>query len=178
MVLSFFFFLATPHSLWDHNSPQGIEPVTLAISVSSPNNWTARKFPNCLTNTIILLLGPSLLCLLHNRPVNPRDEVLRQGRDFNRGAGRQRRWQASTSKQPSYWCLDARGFFIDQRLGEVRNQSEKAINVANISQNAKPQAGNVFISSFLPSTGGQGCEQRQFSLSGRGARFSAANHSV
>ena len=89
MVLSFFFFLATPHSLWDHNSPQGIEPVTLAISVSSPNNWTARKFPNCLTNTIILLLGPSLLCLLHNRPVNPRDEVLRQGRDFNRGAENQ-----------------------------------------------------------------------------------------
>ena len=41
-----------------------------------------------------------------------------------------------------------------QRGGEVRKQSKKAINLANVSENGKPQAGDVFISSFLPSTGG------------------------
>ena len=40
----------------------------------------------------------SSLCSLHNRPMNARDQVLRQGRDFNQGAGRRRRWQASGSK--------------------------------------------------------------------------------
>ena len=38
------------------------------------------------------------LFLLHQAPVNPRDKVLRQERDFNRGAGRPTSWQASTSK--------------------------------------------------------------------------------
>ena len=38
-----------------------------------------------------LLLSPSSFCLLQNRPMNLRDEVLRQGRDFNWGAGRLRR---------------------------------------------------------------------------------------
>ena len=61
---------------------------------------------------------------------------------------------------------------VYQRLGQVRKQSEKAINVANISQNGKPQAGNVLISSFLPSTGGQGSEQSHFKQLGRGAGFS------
>ena len=42
----------------------------------------------------------------------------------------------------------------------MRKQSKKAINLANIS-NGEPQAGDVFISSFLPSTGGQGSEQRR-----------------
>ena len=46
----------------------------------------------------------------------------------------------------------------------MRKQSKKAINLAKISEKGKPQAGYVLISSFLPSAGGQGSEQRQFSL--------------
>ena len=46
--------------------------------------------------------GPSVteskLALLAARSMNPRDEVLRQGRDFNRGVGRPKRWRASASK--------------------------------------------------------------------------------
>ena len=49
----------------------------------------------------------------------------------------------------------------------MRKQSKKSINLANISQNAKPQAGDVLISSFLPSTGGQSPEQSLFSLTVR-----------
>ena len=42
-------------------------------------------------------------------------------------------------------------------------------NIANISQNDKPQAGDVLISSFLPSTGGWGWTKTvQFKQSGRG----------
>ena len=33
---------------------------------------------------ILMLLSPSLLCSPHDRPMNPRDEVLRQERDFIR----------------------------------------------------------------------------------------------
>ena len=51
--------------------------------------------------------------------------------------------------------------------GEVRKQSEKAIHLANISWSGKPQAGDVFISSFLLSAGGQSSEQRHFSLTVR-----------
>ena len=57
-------------------------------------------------------------------------------------------------------------------------QSKKAINLANVSENGKPQAGDVFISSFLPSTGGQGSEQRHFKQSGRRAGFLGTDHSV
>ena len=47
-------------------------------------------------------------------------------------ASRQRRWQTNVSKQPSYevWMT---GSFSGQRLREVRKQSKKAINLANIS---------------------------------------------
>ena len=65
-------------------------------------------------------------------------------------------------------------FLIDQRWGQVRKQSKKATNFANISQNGKPLAGNVLISSFLLSTGGQGFEQSHFKQLGRGAGFSEA----
>ena len=41
---------------------------------------------------------------------------------------------------------------------------KKAINLANISYKGKPQAGDMLVSSFLPSTGAQGSEQRQFSV--------------
>ena len=59
-------------------------------------------------------------------------------------------------------------FFIDQRWGQVRKQSKRAINFASISQNGKPQAGDVLISSFLPFTSGQGSEQRHFNNQAEG----------
>ena len=54
------------------------------------------------------------------------------------------------------------GYLLDWRQGEVRKQCKKAINLASISKNGKPQAGDMLISSFLPSTGGQGPEQGHF----------------
>ena len=57
--------------------------------------------------------------------------------------------------------------FIDQRWGEVRKQSKKAINLANISQNGKPQAGDVLISSFLTSTSYRALNKGSFSLTVR-----------
>ena len=47
---------------------------------------------------LVVLQSPSSLCLPHDGPVKPRDKVVRQGRDFNPGAGRLSRWQASASK--------------------------------------------------------------------------------
>ena len=71
------------------------------------------------------------------------------------------------------------GSFIDQRWEEVRKQSKKVINLTNISQNVRPQAEDVLISSFLSSTGGQGSEQRRLSVTvRRGAGFPEAAHSV
>ena len=112
-----------------------------------------------------MLLSPSSLSSPHNRPMNPREEGLKQGRDFNQGASSQRKWQASESPSNGVWMPDS---FIDQRGGEVRKQSKKAINLANISLNGKPQAGDVFISSFLLYTGGQGSEQRHFNSQAEG----------
>ena len=57
--------------------------------------------------------------------------------------------------------LEARLFYRAE-MGEVRKQSKKSTNLANISQKCKPQAGDVLISSFLPSTGGQVSQQRHF----------------
>ena len=51
---------------------------------------------------------------------------------------------------------------------EVRKQSKTAISLANISQNGKPGAGDGSISSFLPSTGGQGSEQMHFNSQAEG----------
>ena len=45
-----------------------------------------------------MLPSPNSLYPPHNRPMNPRDKVLRQGRDFNWGTSRPRRWQANASK--------------------------------------------------------------------------------
>ena len=52
---------------------------------SQPSLW-----PNSHIHTW-LLLSQSLLCSPHNRPMNPRDKVLRQGRDFNWGVSQPRR---------------------------------------------------------------------------------------
>ena len=59
--------------------------------------------------------------------------------------------------------------FMDQRLGSGQgNKVKKAIHLANISENGKPQAGGcVNFNFFLPSTGRQGFEQRHFSLTVR-----------
>ena len=64
---------------------------------------------------VFLSLRPCLLHSPHHRPLNPRDKLLRQERDFNQGACRPRRWQASTSKQASYWGLDARFLYRSER---------------------------------------------------------------
>ena len=50
----------------------------------------------------------------------------------------------------------------------MRKQTKKALNLANILENTKPQAGDMLISSFLPSTGGQGSEQRHFNSQAEG----------
>ena len=60
----------------------------------------------------------------------------------------------------------------------MRKQSKKAITFASISQNGKPQAGDVLISSFLPSTGGQGSEQSHLKQLGRGQDSLRPGHSV
>ena len=69
----------------------------------------------------------------------------------------------------------------DQRWGEERKQNKKAVNVINISESGKRWGvgvGNVLISSFLPSTGGQSSEQRRFRLTDREEGFSEAGRSV
>ena len=53
---------------------------------------------------------------------------------------------------------------MGQRWGNVKKQSQKDVNLANSFKNGKPQAGDMLISSFLPSAGGQGSEQGHFSL--------------
>ena len=43
-----FYFIFTyfwPQALWDPSSPTGIEPRATALSMPSPNNWTAREHP-------------------------------------------------------------------------------------------------------------------------------------
>ena len=65
----------------------------------------------------LMLLSPSLLsllCSLHDRPVNPRDEMLRQGiRLYSEG------WLAyrEDGKLLSCWGLDA-GFFYGSQMGD------------------------------------------------------------
>ena len=36
-----------------------------------------------------MLSSPTLLCSLHDRPINLRDKILRQKEDFNQGAGQE-----------------------------------------------------------------------------------------
>ena len=50
----------------------------------------------------------------------------------------------------------------------MRKQTKKSLNLANILENGKPQAGDVLISSFLPSTGGQGSEKGALTVRQRG----------
>ena len=72
---------------------------TLGI-IYRPLNTQGRGYPagQKWADWCPVLLRSSPLCLPHHRPMNLRDEGLRQGRDINRGAHWPRRWQASTSK--------------------------------------------------------------------------------
>ena len=127
-----------------------------------------------------MLLNPSSLCSLHERLVNPRDQVLRQGIRLSGKPADQEdsRLMSQNNQLVGVWMSSS---FMDQRLGWGQgNKVKKAINLASISENGKPQAGGcVNFNFFLPSTGRQGFEQRHFSLTVRqGAGFSEAGHYV
>ena len=53
---------------------------------TQPSLWPSSRIHTWL------LPSQSLLCSPHNRPMNLRDKVLRQGRDFNWGVSQPRRW--------------------------------------------------------------------------------------
>ena len=74
---------------------------------------------------ICLLPSPSSLYLRCYRPMNLRDQVLRQGRDLNLGASRPRRRQHCNSKQTSYWGLDARFFNRSERSNEELKSKDR-----------------------------------------------------
>ena len=79
----------------------------------------------------LLLWSPSLLCSPHDKPMNLRDEGLRQERDFIWGPTDREdgRLAPQSNHLIGAWMP---GSFIDQRWGEVRKQSKKAFNFASI----------------------------------------------
>ena len=86
------------------------------------------------------MLGPSSLCSLHDRPVNPRDEVLRQEETLVGELADQQdgRLAPQNNHLIGVWMPSS---FMDQTLGSGQgNKAKKAINFANISENGKPQA--------------------------------------
>ena len=111
-----------------------------------------------------------------------RDELLRQGRVFNGGASRPRRWQARASKRPSFGDLDAKFFYRSERRKQCgtkdKRQNREGVAVGKKSERifslAKLLQGNVQASegvhSSLLFTGWQEqtiysrAEQRHFSL--------------
>ena len=100
--------------------------------------------------------------------MNLRDEVLKQGREFNGGASRPRRWQARASKWPSFWDLDAKFSYRSERRKQCgtknKRQNREGVVVGQKSERvfslAKLLQGNVQASegvcSSLLFTGGQG----------------------
>ena len=79
---------------WGHLSLRAATTEALEPTARAPHQGKPRR-----TEALASLLpSASSLCSPHDRPMNPRDKVPSQGRDFNRGADRPRRWQASTSK--------------------------------------------------------------------------------
>ena len=72
----------------------------------------------------LLFPSPSSLYSPHDKPMNLRDKMLRQGRDFNWGACRLRRWQASASKSPSYCGQDARFFYRSEERSNEKLKSK------------------------------------------------------
>ena len=73
--------------------------------------------------TVHMLPSPSLLCSPHNRTMNLRDEVLRQGKRLYSESSWLRGWQASASNNhlTGVWMP---GSFIDQR--ESSNEEFKS----------------------------------------------------
>ena len=69
-----------------------------------------------------LLLGPSSLCLLHDRPMNPRDEVSSLFGKLVDGEDGKLMFENNHLVGP--WMS---GSFMDQRWGEVREQNIKTI---------------------------------------------------
>ena len=67
------------------------------VNTKNVPSWTEPQ-RNAQNEYMGMLLSPSSFCLLHNRPTNLRDELLRQGIDLNWGDSWLRRRQASTSK--------------------------------------------------------------------------------
>ena len=73
------------------------------------------------------------------------------------------------------------GSFMDQRQEEVRKQSKKTIYFLQMSpRKASLRQGNMLMHLFQQYTGGQGYEQRHFSLTvrQRGAGFPEVGHYV
>ena len=77
-------------------------------------------------NQGLLSLSPNSLCIPHNRPMIQRDEVLRQGRDFDWGASWLRKCQASASNNHLFGVWNP-GSFIDQRERSNEELKSKGI---------------------------------------------------
>ena len=98
-----------------------------------------------------LLPSLSLLCSMHDRPMNWRMNY----RPINQ---RQFGWLRR------YRLMSQNIHFMGSGCQVLLwiKQSENSINLANISKCGKPQAEDVLISPFLASPDGQGSEQRLF----------------
>ena len=98
-----------------------------------------------------LLPSLSLLCSMHDRPMNWRMNY----RPMNQ---RQFGWLRR------YRLMSQNIHFMGSGCQVLLwiKQSENSINLANISKCGKPQAEDVLISPFLASPDGQGSEQRLF----------------
>ena len=130
-------------------------PQLMTLSTMSWVLLSRRNFPD------------DILCLsahCTDRPVNPRDEVLRQGIGLH----------SENRIKNHLVSLDA-GFFYGSEMGEGEETKETRRLVLQISPRmASLRQEDVLISSFLPSSVGQGSEQKHLSLTGRGAGFSEA----
>ena len=93
-----------------------------AIAFSDKEGWVPKN--KCFL-IVVVLRSPSSLYVSHGRPIHPRNEALRQGRDFIWGASWLRR-----EARPQNNCLVEAwmpGSFMIRDGGEVRKQSKKTI---------------------------------------------------
>ena len=67
-----FFFLVTPHSLWDLSSLNRDWTRALAVKAPNPNHWSAREFPR-LEPILILLLLIALFSVTFLLPIKVSD---------------------------------------------------------------------------------------------------------
>ena len=91
-----------------------------------------------------------------------RQEVLRQGKWLYSKAADQEdgRLAPQNNHLIGVWMPDS---FLDQRWGRWVSKVKRPLILQTFLE-WQPQGGGVLISSFLPSIGGQGSEQRHFSL--------------